>query len=95
MPLRCLLGNSEQPAGHVLGLGGRGDRSDHARTRYRPYPPGVVSAVAPLSQALLLKRQARFSIPNAHDLTKASFSSIVRSRVSVTRIKKFDFSDTN
>src|SRR4051794_9500085 len=40
-----------------------------------------------LSQALNT-RQLRFSIPNAHDRTNASFSSVVRSRVSATRIKK-------
>src|SRR5215211_7334829 len=67
--------------------------SDRARPGYRLCRLGggsygrVGPALAPLSQALV-KRQVRFLIPNAHERTKASFSSIVRFRVSATRIKK-------
>jgi len=41
-----------------------------------------------LGQALLGKCQVRFSIPKAHDLIKASFSTGVRPSVSATRTKK-------
>src|SRR4051812_3976605 len=40
------------------------------------------------SQLGLVRRQLRFSMPNAHDRIKASFSSCVRLRVSATRRKK-------
>src|SRR5215210_3117594 len=69
-------------------------RSGRASPGYRPRSRGggsygrIVPAVASLGQALLVKLQLRFSIPNAHERTKASFPSIVRSRISATRTKK-------
>jgi hypothetical protein len=88
-----ILGNSEQPAvtssASVDDEGG----SDRARPGYPPSPLGggsgssVVRALASFAQALV-KLQLRFSIPNAHERTRASFSSIVRSRISATRTKK-------
>ena len=68
-----------------------------SETEYSPDPIGlgdidsggrVGLAVGALGQALLVKVQLRFSIPNAHERTRASFSTVLRSRVAATRTKK-------
>ncbi len=48
----------------------------------------LLATVAALGQALLVNLQLRFPIPNAHERTRASFSTVLRSRVSATRTKK-------
>jgi hypothetical protein len=59
------------------------------------FPPNTVlgnsellATVAALGQALLVNLQLRFSIPNAHERTRASFSTVLRSSVSANPYEK-------
>src|SRR4028119_915910 len=74
LPRRGLLGNWAQSRSYRSGDIDSGGRV------------GLVVGV--LGQALLVKLQLRFSIPNAHERTRASFSTAARSSVAAPRTKK-------